>query len=107
MLSSAQTVCPDSMSFAVSIEKVEKVLNPPQKPVSRNALIQIGASSRCAISNMPNPRTAVALMFAMNVPNGKWDRLFPIQFPTPNRRTEPKPPPIKMAAILSIGRLIW
>src|SRR6185312_17180858 len=42
MMTNVQAYCPRKSSVTVSAEKVEKVVNPPRKPVMANSLASVG-----------------------------------------------------------------
>ena len=77
-----------------SKEKVEKVLNPPQKPMIRRKFRE-GLMDVLLRMEAKNPASMQAKVFAEKVESGKVSSLYGSHKPIAKREILPKPPPIK------------
>lgn len=71
MFKPANRNCASLKRFNVSNEKVEKVVNPPQKPTPRNSLKFGLINSRSPNPYINIPRRKLPRRFTIKVPNGK------------------------------------
>ena len=85
---------PFRINSKVSKLKVEKVLNPPQKPITIKYLRKLEASILVENKVKATLRTKQLSTFAMRVPYGNPEG---VAYTTPKRAKLPKPPPIKIA----------
>ena len=97
----ARWVRPLVQSEWVSLAKVEKVVNPPKKPVARKGMSQLGA-----VLEVKNPKRQPMRKhprtLQVRIPTGKFLRLLflardSIPEDKPQRAREPSPPPRKIS----------
>ena len=70
MYAEAYKSCPSRIKLKVSLEKAEKVVNPPQMPVAKNNRIS-GDIFVLSLSPKTSPITKQPIIFTPNVPKGK------------------------------------
>jgi len=95
-LINAKVVCPLFSSSNVSKLKVEKVLNPPQNPVTKNKRIQLFEIPLASIYKSIIANKILAVMLLIKVPNGKCLLNFNTPILTAYRVMLPMPPPKNM-----------
>ncbi len=88
----AMPIPPASISLKVSAEKVENVLNPPQKPVIINNLRSADHSFSAELESI-YPSNKQAIRLAIKVAQGK-PSVYGNNLLTPYRAILPAPPPI-------------
>ncbi len=96
IFTTAKAKCPLFSSSNVSKLKVEKVLNPPQNPVTKNKRIQLFEIPLASIYKSIIANKILAVMLLMKVPNGKCLLNFNTPILTAYRVMLPMPPPKNM-----------
>lgn len=89
-------------SKKISPVKVEKVLNPPQKPTEKRNL-NCGDKFDFSVSESKMPKMKQLIKFAQKVAYGKVDLFSERNSAMPKRQRLPNPPPIKTRRNLLIS----